>query len=143
MRIERTVTVDQPAPRVYAFLADFTTTERWDPGTVRTVRESGDGGPGTRYRNVSRFLGRETELVYLAEELRPFELIRLRGENDAVIAHDTMRLAALPAGRTRVHYRAEFAFRGVARVFAPLLWPALWRLGNRAERQLRDTLSGL
>jgi uncharacterized protein YndB with AHSA1/START domain len=143
MRIQRTVTVEQPAPRVYAFLADFTTTQQWDPGTVRTVRESGDGGPGTRYRNVSRFLGRETELVYVAEELRPSELIRLRGENATVQARDTMRLTALPGGRTRVDYRADFAFRGAARLFAPLLYPALRRLGARAERQLRDTLSRL
>ena len=45
---------------VFAYLSDFTTTTEWDPGTVRTTRESGDGGIGTRYRNVSRFLGRET-----------------------------------------------------------------------------------
>lgn len=143
MRIERAVTVARPGWQVYEFLADFTTTELWDPGTVRTVRESGDGGPGTRYRNVSRFLGRETELVYVTEELRPFELIRLRGENATVSAQDTMRLAELPDGGTRVDYRAEFGFRGLARVLAPLLYPALWRLGHRAERQLRDVLSGL
>ena len=65
MRIERTVTTPTPLPTVFAYLSDFTTTTEWDPGTVRTVRESGNGGTGTRYRNTSRFAGRETELVYV------------------------------------------------------------------------------
>ena len=47
MLIERTVTVDRPPAEVFAYLADFTTTTEWDPGTVRTTRESGDGGVGT------------------------------------------------------------------------------------------------
>ncbi len=53
---------DARPERVFAYLADFTHTEEWDPGTVRTHRVSGDGGVGTTYANTSRFLGRETDL---------------------------------------------------------------------------------
>ena len=67
--LERTVTVDKPIDRVYAFLSDFTTSEQWDAGTVSTTRVSGDGGVGTTYRNVSRFLGRDTELTYVITDL--------------------------------------------------------------------------
>ena len=55
--VERTITVSQPIAKVWAYLSDFTTTEEWDPPTVSTVRRSGDGGVGTTYSNVSKFLG--------------------------------------------------------------------------------------
>jgi uncharacterized protein YndB with AHSA1/START domain len=68
MEIVRTLVLPRPPEQVFSYLQDFTNTEEWDPGTVRTTRESGDGGVGTRYHNVSKFLGRETELTYLVEE---------------------------------------------------------------------------
>lgn len=140
MLIERTVTVDRPQAEVFAYLADFTTTMEWDPGTLRTTRESGDGGVGTTYRNVSKFLGRETELTYVVTGLQSPELVQLRGENDSVIARDTMTLAPAPYGSTTINYRAEFEFKGWARLAAPLAAPALKRLGDRAARQLQTAL---
>ncbi|WP_374971418.1 SRPBCC family protein [Terrabacter sp. BE26] len=150
MEIERTVTVDQPLDRVFAYLSDFTSTTDWDPGTVRTERVSGEGGVGTRYHNVSKFLGRETELDYVVIEHEPDRRLVLRGENATVVAHDTMTLvpAAPRSGTTAgegttVTYRAEFEFKGLARYVAPLLSPALKRLGDDAERGLREALGQL
>lgn len=143
MQLDRTVTVPRPVDRVFGFLADFTTTEQWDPGTVSTERLSGDGGVGTRYRNVSRFLGRRTELDYVVADLQAPRLIRLRGRNSTVTATDTMQIAATDDGATRGRYRAEFEFHGPARLIAPLLWPALQRLGDRAAAQLCATLVAL
>ncbi|MEW1951863.1 SRPBCC family protein [Terrabacter sp. NPDC080008] len=150
MEIERTVTVDQPVDRVFAYLSDFTTTTEWDPGTVRTDRVSGEGGVGTHYRNVSKFLGRETELDYLVVEHEPDHRFALRGENATVVAHDTMTIvpAATRSGTTAgegttVTYRAEFEFKGLARYVAPLLSPALKKLGDDAERGLREALGKL
>jgi len=156
MEIERTVTVDQPVDRVFAYLSDFTTTTEWDPGTVRTERLTGDGGVGTRYRNVSRFLGRETELEYVVVDHVPGERLALRGENATVVAHDTMTFvrtvpvsgtgsgaAAGSAESTTVTYRADFAFKGVAKLVAPLLAPAFKKLGDDAERGMREALGRL
>lgn len=143
MRLERTVLVRRPVDRVFGYLADFTTTEQWDPGTVRTERVSGDGGVGTLYRNVSRFLGRRTELEYVVTDLQSPRLIRLHGRNSTVTATDTMQFAATDDGSTRVRYQAEFEFHGPARLLAPLLRPALRRLGDRAAAQLRATLDAL
>ena len=143
MKIVRTVATDRPRSEVFAYLSDFTTTEEWDPGTLRTTRESGDGGVGTRYRNVSKFLGRETELTYVVEESSPPYRLRLRGENDTLVAHDTMTLSETSAGGTELTYRADFAFKGVARLVAPLLAPAFRRLGNEAEAGLRSAFASL
>ncbi|HET6817361.1 MAG TPA: SRPBCC family protein [Mycobacteriales bacterium] len=142
MRLERTVTVDVPLSQAFGFLADFTTTTQWDPGTVSTVRQHGDGGVGTTYLNTSRFLGRETSLTYAVEELVPDHRIRLRGENKTVVSVDTMSFRR--KGRlTEVTYTAEFTFKGASRFLAPLLKPAFIRLGNDAEAGLRSALSGL
>jgi hypothetical protein len=107
---------------------------------VRTTLESGDGGVGTRYHNVSRFLGRETSLTYEVVESRPPSLLVLRGKNRTVVAHDTMTLVATPSGGTELTYRAVFEFRGLARLVAPLTAPAFRRLGDRAEAGLREAL---
>jgi NADP-dependent 3-hydroxy acid dehydrogenase YdfG/uncharacterized protein YndB with AHSA1/START domain len=142
MRIRRTVTVDRPIETVFGYLSDFTTTTEWDPGTVRTVRDRGDGGVGTLYLNTSRFLGRTTQLRYVVEEFDPPRRIRLRGENTTVMANDTMTLTAVPAG-TEVTYTAGFSFKGFARYLAPLLRPAFRRLGRKAEAGLRTALAEL
>jgi hypothetical protein len=156
MVIVRTVTVEHPVDRVFAYLSDFTNTNEWDPGTVHTERVAGEGGVGTRYHNTSKFLGRETELDYLVTEHVPDEKLALRGENATVVAHDTMTfvrtvlgngsgLAADNGGRTgtTVTYRAEFEFKGVAKLVAPLFAPAFKKLGDEAEQGLRDALGQL
>jgi uncharacterized protein YndB with AHSA1/START domain len=148
MDIVRSVTVAQPLDAVFAYLSDFTTTSEWDPGTVRTERVSGDGGLGSRYHNVSRFLGRETGLDYLVTEHVPGERFALRGENATVVANDTMTfMRSLATGGERegttVTYHAAFEFKGVARFIAPLLAPALKKLGDEAEAGMREALGRL
>ena len=142
MKLERTVETTAAPSAVFAYLADFTTTTEWDPGTVETMLVSGDGGVGTTYRNVSSFLGRRTELTYTVTQHEPDRLIALRGENKSVVAHDTMAIAP-NGGGTRVTYTAEFDFQGLARFVAPLLSPALKKLGDEAEKGLRTALGRL
>ena len=142
MRLQKTVVTDKPLGKVFDYLSDFTTTTDWDPGTVVTVKERGDGGVGTTYLNTSEFLGRKTDLRYVVEELVPGQRIRLRGENKTLTSVDTMTFRQAGTG-TEVTYSAEFALKGAARYLAPLLRPALARLGNQAETGLRQALSRL
>ena len=142
MKIQRTVETPAAPAAVFAYLSDFTTTTEWDPGTVSTTRVSGGGDVGTEYRNVSRFLGRETELTYRVTEHTPDRRFALRGENKTVVAQDTMEIVPSGTG-TRVTYTADFAFRGVAKYVAPLLSPAFKKLGDEAERGLREALGRL
>lgn len=143
MLIHRGVTTGAPVELVFQYLADFTSTTEWDPGTVTTTRVSGDGGLGTVYDNVSRFLGRETQLRYVVEEYVPNARIALRGENATVVAHDTISVMPGPGGSTQVDYRAEFSLKGPARFAAPFLWPAFHRLGDAAAAGLRRALDRL
>jgi uncharacterized protein YndB with AHSA1/START domain len=142
VRLRKTVTVDKPVDKVFAYLSDFATTTEWDPGTVQTVRISGDGAVGTEYRNTTRFAGRQTQLTYVVDELVPNQRIALRGENKTVIAHDTMTFRTSGSG-TEVTYTADFTFKGLTRFLAPLLTTALNRLGDRAEVGMRDAMGRL
>jgi len=142
MRLQQTVVVDKPLEDVFAYLADFTTTTEWDPGTVKTVLQRGDGGVGTTYLNTSTFMGRQTQLTYVVRDLVPDERIRLQGENKTVVAVDTMSFRKVEAG-TEVTYSAEFTFKGATRFVAPLFKPALDRLGQQAQAGLREARSRL
>ena len=143
MRLQRTVETPAAPAAVFAYLSDFTTTDEWDPGTVQTVLVSGDGGVGTTYRNTSKFMGRQTELTYEVVEHRPDTRFALRGENSSVIANDTMEIEPGTGGGSRVTYTADFTFKGVGRFVAPLLAPALRKLGDDAETGLREALAKL
>jgi hypothetical protein len=142
MRVGRTVTVDVPLRLAFDYLADFTTTTEWDPGTVSTVLGDGDGGVGTTYENTSRFLGRETSLTYVVEERVTDQRVRLRGENKTVVSVDTITFRPTSDG-TEVTYTAEFTFKGLSRLIAPVLKPAFVRLGDEAESGLRSALARL
>jgi uncharacterized protein YndB with AHSA1/START domain len=147
VRLQRTVTVEKPLGKVFDYLSDFTTTTEWDPGTVRTVLTSGDGGFGTEYLNTTKFAGRQTQLTYVVVELVPNRQISLRGENKTVIANDTMAFRETGTGngrtRTEVTYTADFTFKGAAKLIAPFLKPAFTRLGDEAETGMASALSRL
>ena len=145
--IERTVATDASPQAVWDYLSDFTTTTEWDPGTVRTVRVSGSGGVGTVYENTSKFLGRETQVVYTVVESTAPHRIQLRGENATVTATDTMTLTPVGTG-TRVDYRAVLVLNGALRHLDPVLGlPVLnlpfKRLGDEAERGMKVALARL
>ncbi|HEY5151166.1 MAG TPA: polyketide cyclase, partial [Mycobacterium sp.] len=88
------------------------------------------------------FAGRATQLTYVLQELVPNQRISLRGENSTVIAHDTMTFRQTDNG-TEVTYTADFAFKGAARILAPLLRPAFNRLGDRAQAGMAAALTRL
>ena len=144
--VERTITVGQPVAKVWAYLSDFRTTEEWDPPTVSTERTSGDGGVGTTYTNVSKFLGHETETRYVVTEHEVGKRFQISGDAGSVKVVDTITFEASgeePAGRTSVTYHSEFTTTGAAKLAEPLLPPALKILGDKVAASLEERLSAL
>ena len=138
----RTFTTSTAPDVVYAFLADFENATKWDPGTVECERLEGDGGVGTRYRNVSSFLGRRTTVSYVTQELRPPTFLHFEGTNDQFTGHDRITLEAAGSG-TQVTYDASFAFRGASVIAVPLVAVYLPVLASKTVTRLRETLDGL
>jgi uncharacterized protein YndB with AHSA1/START domain len=139
--IERTVTTTSPPEKVFAYLVDFRNAQEWDSGTKTCERVSGDGGPGTVYRNVSEFMGNTVELEYTAETVEQPTFV-IVGHNDTTTSHDTITVTPHGSGSTVV-YRAEFTFTGVARLAGPLMKPMLDRLGDKTAEQLKTSLDRL
>lgn len=141
--VERTVTVAQPLPKVWDYLSDFRTTEEWDPPTVSTTRTSGDGGVGTTYHNVSKFMGNETEVDYVVTEYVEHERFQLKGDAGAFQLLDTITFAATDDGGTAVTYHADFDPEGVAKLTTPLLPMALKLLADKVAESMEEKLAAL
>lgn len=143
LRVHRTFTTTASPEATFAFLADFRTTTAWDPGTVSCELASGTAGTvGATYRNVSEFLGRETELTYVAEQIEPQRLVHFVGRAESFRGVDHLEFTPDGTG-TRVEYRAEFAFSGLARLGVPVVAAYLPFLASKTITQLRETLDAL
>jgi uncharacterized protein YndB with AHSA1/START domain len=138
--LHRTVVTSWDAESVFDYLLDFEHAEEWDAGTLTCERLEGDGGVGTRYRNVSKFLGRETTLDYEVEKVVPGRQFVITGANKTVESEDTVIVTPTISGGAEVEYRARMTFKGVAAMVSPLLTPFLKRLADDTEARLRDTL---
>ena len=137
--LKRLVTTHAPAEGVFAYLSDFANAAEWDSGTVACERISGDGGPGTTYRNRSRFAGREVELIYTVEENAEPVLV-IVGKNATTVSRDTIIVTPTANGGSSIEYTAEFTFSGPARFLGPLMQPLLARLGDATAAQLARVL---
>ena len=145
MHVERTLTVPRPIEAVFDYLADFTHTNDWDPGTVETRRTSGDGGVGTIYANTSEFMGRKTELTYETIAVDRPQRLQFRGTNKTATATDTMTFTPASDGTaTEIHYRADFEFGALISLVAPIfVKPKLNKLADETVEQLQRTLLNL
>lgn len=138
--VRRSIVVPTPIEQAFDYVADFSTTAQWDPG-IAEARRIGEGmiGVGTRFRVISRFLGREVELVYtIAEYERPTRVV-LKGGNDEVRSVDTITFAATGEG-TRIAYDARLSLKGIQRLADPALQVAFEVIGRRALAGLEAAL---
>lgn len=129
VEVRRTITVRKPVDVVVNYLKDFSRTEEWDPGTVSCTRL--DQGPvqvGARWRNVSRFRGKETELTYELVRLEPERLVFV-GKNKTATSTDDLTLEATPDG-TVITYQATIVFNGLAKLADPFLKREFNKLGD-------------
>lgn len=142
LNVRRTFTTTSSPTAVFAFLADFRTTETWDPGTVHCSLISGEVGPTATYRNVSTFLGREAELTYRTLVHEPSSRLHFQGSNESFTGDD--RLAFTPqGGGTQVEYHATFDLRGGAALAVPVVAAYLPFLATKTIKQLKATLDAL
>jgi carbon monoxide dehydrogenase subunit G len=137
--VTRTFTVPRPPADVVAYLADFTNAVQWDPGTVRCERlDDGPVRPGARWHNVSKVLGRETDLDYELVTMDPDHVV-LRGRNRTATSTDD--ITVLPAADgTEVTYHAHIEFHGVAKLAEPLMQRVFENLGDETVEGIRRGL---
>ena len=140
--VRRTITVQQPADKVVAYLKDFSNSEQWDPGTITTKRVG--NGPvevGSAWKNVSEFRGRKTELEYRLTRAESRRLTFV-GENKTATSTDDLTFRDIEGG-TEIEYHAHFEFHGLAKLATPFLKGPLEKLGDDTEQQMRKTINAL
>lgn len=127
--------------QVFDYLARFSSAQEWDPGIVDAeMLTPAPVGKGSRFRLVSKLLGKTIELDY---ELSAFE----RPSRFVVIANgagftseDTIEVA--PSGNgAMVRYHATLRFSNAGRLLTPLWWLVFRRIGSKAAKGLKETLN--
>lgn len=140
--VERTVTVHKSISQVWDYLSDFRSSQEWDPPSVSTTRTSGDGGVGTKYHNVSKFAGRETEVDYIVTDYVEHERLQLKGDAGSIQLIDTMTFESTGSS-TSVTYHAQFDATGLTKLAEPFMPPALALLANKVAKSLEEHLNAL
>ena len=133
--------VRRPVDEVFGYLADFSNTEKWDPGVV-SAKKRGDGPVtmGTQFEVVSKFLGRALLLDYQIVQYDPPSRVVLEAENDNLRSVDTITFEKTARG-TRLTYDANLTLKGIRYVGDFALHLAFQWIGRRALGGLRAALN--
>ena len=142
VHVSRTFTVDAPPEAVTAYLADFSNAEQWDPGTQSCTRVgTGPVEVGATWHNVSKVLGRETELEYRLERLDPGHIV-LVGRNKTATSTDDITVRPAPEG-SEVTYDATVELNGLAKLGAPIMQLEFNRLGDLTVTGIQRAVTAL
>ncbi|MCU0269224.1 MAG: SRPBCC family protein [Acidimicrobiales bacterium] len=141
-RYRTSVTTTAHLDEVFAYLADFSNAEQWDPGVVEGRRQ--DDGPlavGSTFRIVSAFAGRKVPLTYEIVELDAPHRVVLQAENAFVRSTDTMTFERDDAeGVTTVTYDADLVPKGVFKLSDPIFVLLFNRIGDKAAAGLQHAV---
>lgn len=138
---DRTITVPGDPAAVFDYVADFATTEEWDPG-IESARKSSDGpvGLGSEFELTAVFMGRKLRTVYRIEGYdRPNQVV-VKGGTTRFTSTDTITVTPVD-GSVQVGYRAVFELSGLLRYAEPLLRGTFGKIADKALAGLEKRLS--
>lgn len=138
----RTVATRLDPDEVFAYLADFGTTNEWDPRAGGTCLVAGEGASvGATYETDVRFLGRTTRMRYAITELdASSRRLVWVGRNSLVEATDRVVARAVPGG-TEVDYTSTYDHQRAPALLDRLMTLPLARLMDEARDGLQQTLA--
>jgi dehydrogenase/reductase SDR family protein 12 len=142
-RISRTIDLDLPADRVFAYLSRWNTVQEWDP-TVSTARKLTPGPPavGSRFTVILRMGWKRIPMTYRIRELDPQRLIVLDGQGAGFCAVDRIRLEPRMFG-TQVIYTVKLTFDHRHSPLADRIGRGLfYQYASRTIRRLQAVLNG-
>lgn len=141
--VTRTIRTAAASPaQVLAYMMAFENSVQWDAGTVSCTRIAGDGGVGTRYRNVSEFNGRKMELVYTVESVGTDSFV-IVGRTKNVESYDTVTARPWGDAGTELVYDARFTFGGLLKLAEPFLKKTFAKLGDATAADIKKAIDKL
>jgi hypothetical protein len=134
--------VSRPQSEVFAYAADFSNIEGWDPG-VESSMKIGDApvGVGTQYQLQVRFGSKTIPMVYETAVYEPPDRVVLLGYGEKLNAVDEIRFARQD-NMTLIEYTAVLRFHNFFKYLGPLLRPTLRKVGKDAMDGLARSLGG-
>ena len=128
----------------FAYLADLTHFEDWDPGVRRSVQVAGDGpGEGAAYDVTVAAVPRDLVLRYETTEYDAPRSTLVLARNPVFTSEDRITVTPADDGTgSIVTYAAELALNGPLAVFDMGLRLVFGRIGDRAAAGLRHALQG-
>lgn len=139
---DRTIIVPGEPEAVFDYLANFATTQEWDPG-IESARKTSEGpvGPGSEFELTAVFMGRKLKTTYrIVGYDRPTEVV-MRGGTNQFTSTDTITVTPADAGRVQVRYQAVFELSGLLRFAEPFLRGTFEKLVNKAVAGLEEKLT--
>lgn len=140
-RVERVIETGCSQERAFDFVADFSTTEEWDPGIPQARRlDDGPLGVGSRFELLSRFGSKEQTIVY---EITTFDRpigVTFVGDGKNFHGADVISFAPRHGGGTVVTYVADLGLKGLASMALPFIRGRLDEMSDRAVAGLREAL---
>ena len=141
--LNETVHTRLPIERAFRYIADFSNSAGWDPGTVDAKAiEGGEPRVGSRYALSVRVGNRVAPMEYAITELQPNERVVLAGHGSNVAAVDDIRFSRTEHG-TRIDYTADIRLTGLWRLVEPFAGGAFNKIGREAREGMQRTLDGL
>jgi uncharacterized membrane protein len=140
--IEESVTINVPAAKAFAFMADGNNASVYDSSVIRVAQE-GEGEPavGTRWKGATKVLGREFEWVTECTEMEQDRLIALKAV-EGKLAFDLRTDFVAEGEGTRVNYRLT-AESGLGGIFGRLAEPLVVKAQTRTVKANLATLKEL
>lgn len=133
----REIQIQRPVEACFRYLADFATSEQWDPGVLRAEKLT-PGAPrvGSRFSLKLNVMGREIPADYELRELQTDQKIVLSGFGPGFQVTDRMEFIASSRDRTLLRYQALMELDWAPSLARPLI--ASW-----GERLADAAMAGL
>jgi len=143
VRLHETLETVLPADDAFEFVADFSNSARWDPGTAWS-KPVGDPAPrvGTEYRLGVRMGSRVSEMTYRIVTIEPGQRVVLEGRGSNVSAVDDIRFRRTENG-THIDYTADIELTGLLRLASPFAGRAFASIGRNAREGMQNALDAL
>lgn len=133
----RDIEIQRPVGSCFRYLADFATSEQWDP-VVRRAEKRTPGAPreGSRFSLKLDVLGHEVAADYELQELKPDQKLVLAGSGPGFRVTDRMEFTASGRDRTRLRYQALMELEWAPSAARSVLTPWGERLADAAMQGL-------
>ena len=136
--LDETIDVTASLPEAFAYLAEFSQIDQWDPGVARARQLTrGAPGVGTEFEIVMKA---GFTLFYRIVDFRPDQRIQMSVDSRFFTAQEEIRFEPATSG-TRIRYIARFNFPLVFRLFNRLFPAVMDRVGKSAMAGLKRALS--